>query len=298
MLTSAQLYKRDRNTGKEGLTLAALLLFGTEEAILSVVPHHRTDALLRVHNLNRYDDRDDIRVNLIESYDRLMAFVAKHLPDPFYQEESGRVSLRNKIFREAVSNLLIHREFTHAYPAKMIIEKHRVVFENANRPHGHGLIDPNAFTPFPKNPVIGRVFKEIGLADELGSGVRNIYHYSPIYSHGGQPRFYEDDIFKVMLPLTDQVSDQVSDQVGISLRGTAQVTAQATEQVVLDFCMEAHTTHEIMKYLGLNHREYFRAEILKPLLNTGKLKMTLPDKPKSPKQKYYTAHIQGENSHE
>ena len=133
MLTSAQLYKRDRNTGKEGLTLAALLLFGTEEAILSVVPHHRTDALLRVQNLNRYDDRDDIRVNLIESYDRLMAFVVKHLPDPFYQEESGRVSLRSKIFREAVSNQLIHREFTHAYPAKMIIEKHRVVFENANR---------------------------------------------------------------------------------------------------------------------------------------------------------------------
>jgi len=40
--------------------------------------------LLRRENIDRYDDRDDIRTNLIESYDRLMAFVAKHLPDKFF----------------------------------------------------------------------------------------------------------------------------------------------------------------------------------------------------------------------
>ena len=31
------------------------------------------------------------------------------------------------------------------------------------------------FTPYPKNPITARFFKEIGLADELGSGVRNLY---------------------------------------------------------------------------------------------------------------------------
>ena len=172
------------------------------------------------------------------------------------------------------------------------------------------MIDPNAFTPFPKNPVIARVFKEIGLADELGSGVRNIYHYSPIYSHGGQPRFYEDDIFKVMLPLTDQatdqatdqvsdqVSDQASDQAGISLRGTAQATEQATEQDMLQYCQTARTMQEIMDYLGFRHKPHFRNAVLHPMLKSGKLKMTIPDKPSSPKQKYYTAHPQGEDQHE
>lgn len=43
----------------------------------AVLPHHRTDAILRRVNLDRYDDRDDIRVNLLESYDRLMQFVSK-----------------------------------------------------------------------------------------------------------------------------------------------------------------------------------------------------------------------------
>jgi ATP-dependent DNA helicase RecG len=38
---------------------------------------------------------------------------------------------------------------------------------------GHSLIEPTSFMPFPKNPVIARVFIEIGRADELGSGVKN-----------------------------------------------------------------------------------------------------------------------------
>lgn len=84
LLQSAGLRLKDLTTGQEGYSLAALLLLGKDEVILSALPHHKTDALLRVRNLDRYDDRDDIRTNLIESYDRLMAFTAKHLPDPFY----------------------------------------------------------------------------------------------------------------------------------------------------------------------------------------------------------------------
>ena len=67
LLKSAGLYKKDIATGQEGLTLAAILLFGKDETILSALPHHRTDAILRKVNLDRYDDRDDIRTNLIES---------------------------------------------------------------------------------------------------------------------------------------------------------------------------------------------------------------------------------------
>jgi ATP-dependent DNA helicase RecG len=101
---------------------------------------------------------------------RLMAFVAKHLRDEFFLEKDQRISLRDHIFREVAANMLIHREFLNPYPAKFIIETHRLFAENSNKPHGHGLIDPANFSPFLKNPVIARFFKEIGCADELGSG--------------------------------------------------------------------------------------------------------------------------------
>lgn len=40
--------------------------------------------------------------------------------------------------------------------------------------------------------------------------------------------------------------------------------------------------------LGLKHREYFRKDILEPLIASGKLELTEPDKPTSPKQRYKT----------
>lgn len=170
LLQSAGLYQKNYSTGEEGYTMAAVLLLGKDEVIQSILPHYKTDAILRIQNIDRYDDRDDVRTNLIESYDRLMAFIAKHLPDKFYQEGTQRISLRDHIFREVIANLLVHREFTNAFPAKMIIEKNGVTTENWNRPHGNGLINAALFSPFPKNPVIAKFFKEIGWAEELGFG--------------------------------------------------------------------------------------------------------------------------------
>lgn len=201
LLRSAGLYKHDHLTGNDGYTLAAVLLMGKDEVIQSVLPHHKTDSILRVENTDRYDDRDDIRTNLIESYDRLMAFVRKHLPDKFYQEGEQRISLRDRIFREVVGNLLIHREYMNAFPAKLILEKDKVLAENWNRPHDIGIIDPANFSPYPKNPVIAKFFKEIGRVDELGSGIRNTFKYCGIYTPGTKPEFIEDDIFKTIIPL-------------------------------------------------------------------------------------------------
>ncbi|MEK7177767.1 MAG: AAA family ATPase, partial [Patescibacteria group bacterium] len=60
LLKSAKLYTKDYQTNEEGITLAGILLFGKDETILSVLPHYKTDLILRKINLDRYDDRDDI----------------------------------------------------------------------------------------------------------------------------------------------------------------------------------------------------------------------------------------------
>jgi len=108
------LYRTDLSSGLQGFTSSAILLFGKPEVINSVIPHYKIDALVRIDNIDRYDDRENIRCNLIESYDKLMSFVEKHLLDRFYLQETQRISLRNKIFREVIANMLIHREYTNA----------------------------------------------------------------------------------------------------------------------------------------------------------------------------------------
>ncbi len=92
------------------------------------------------------------------------------------------------------------REYTNAFTAKLVIEKERVLAENRNLPKVTGKIDPANFTPITKNPVIARFFREIGRADELGSGVHNIFKYTSAYSHGGSPELIEGDVFRTIIP--------------------------------------------------------------------------------------------------
>ena len=179
VLHSCGLWRKDNQTGKEGYTLAAALLFGKENTVLSCCPAYKTDAIYRnmtferfLHPLStdpdvRYDDRDDIRVNLIESYQRLMSFINRNLPDKFHIEGIQRIDLRDKIFREMAANCLIHREFTHSFPAKFLIFSDKVVTENWTKPSGQNPVTLETLETHPKNPMIARVFKKLGWNDEI-----------------------------------------------------------------------------------------------------------------------------------
>jgi predicted HTH transcriptional regulator len=62
-------YQEDPETKQNGVTLAGVMLFAPDLLILKVCPAHRTDLILRKVNVDRYDDRDLVHTNLIESYD-------------------------------------------------------------------------------------------------------------------------------------------------------------------------------------------------------------------------------------
>ena len=287
LLKSAQLYQTDPETGKSGVTLAGILLMGNDRLILSAVPHHRTDLILRKVDLDRYDDRDLVRTNLIESYERIMAFVRKHLPDPFHLEGTDRISIRDAIFREVASNILIHREYTNAFPAKLIIERGQVRTENSNKPHGFGTLNPATFTPFPKNPVIAAFFREIHRADELGSGMRNMMKYGKAYG-GEDPVMIEGDVFRIIVKYPDSIVYEEGSAV------TAQVEAQVEEQVeaqvsrrILSACAEKPiSSAEIAAALGHKQLSGNLRKALPELRKAGFLEYTIPNKPNSRLQKY------------
>ena len=293
LLRSAGLILMDREIKEEGITLAAILLFGKDTTIMSALPQHKTDMIFRVENLDRYDDRDVIVTNLLDMYERMSEFAKKHLSNPFVLDGMQSVSARDAILREIISNSLAHRDYSSGYVAKMIIEKNRILAENSNRTHGYGNLDLNTFQPFPKNPAISKVFREIGLADELGSGMRNTYKYTKMYS-GGVPQFVEGDIFRTVIPLNDaatlksgpKVSDQDSDQVSDQV--SDEDNSIALEWEILKFCRKPKSKKEILDYLGYKNRTYMTRKILKPMIESGKLTYTIPDKPTSRLQKYRT----------
>ena len=99
----------------------------------------------------------------------------------------------------------------------------------------------------------------------------NLFKYCRHYSKGKIHELTEEDIFKCIVPLGSQVTEQVE-----------------KSEKIIEFCKSPKSTSEIMGFLGLKHREHFRATILQPLLKQGILKPTIPEKPTSSKQKYYS----------
>lgn len=296
MIRTSGLYLTDEN-GKKGITLAAVLLFGSDDMIASACAHHKTDCIYRVYNLDRYDDRDVITTNLLDSYDRMFDFGQKHLNDLFVLDGIQSVSARDAILRESISNTLEHRDFSSPYIAKMIIERDKITFENGNRAHGIGVLDIKNFEPWPKNPSISKIFREIGYADELGSGMRNSYKYTKLYS-GAEPEFIEGDVFKTIIPLSTgamikvggQVSGQDSGQAGGQADGQAVTISLDAGRLrdLLEYCSEPRTRAEMQTFCNIKSRDYFRTKILVPLIESGRIFLTIPDKPSSPKQKYYS----------
>ena len=69
LLKSAKLFSEYYETGEKGFNLATVLLLGKDDVIGSICPAYKTDALVRKVNLDRYDDREIIQTNLVESYD-------------------------------------------------------------------------------------------------------------------------------------------------------------------------------------------------------------------------------------
>lgn len=90
-------------------TEAAILLFGKRNTIASVLPQYCIDLLCRVQNTELYDDRIQVKENLMVAYRQMMAFIQKHLPEKPYIERMQSFSLRDKIMREVCLNMLIHR---------------------------------------------------------------------------------------------------------------------------------------------------------------------------------------------
>lgn len=77
----------------------------------------------------------------------------------------------------------------------------------------------------------------------------------------------------------------------VLLRDDGQHTNQNGQDVnklIIDFCKEPKSIQEIMDEFNFDSRTSFRRKYLTPMLKNGVLKMTIPEKPSSKNQKYFS----------
>ena len=213
LLRAARLYGRDQLTGERGFNLAAVALLGKEDTILDVMPLYRTDAVLRRVETDRYDDRLVCKSNLVRAYDELVVFCEKWLPDSFVLDGGQRKSARDVIVRELVCNCLIHREFVSPHIARITIDREGIRTSNASRALFAGPVTLESLDPTPKNPIIANFFTQMGRSGELGSGTRNLYKFSRLYT-GKDPVLEDGDLFTAFVPAPPVMTAGVAGEGG------------------------------------------------------------------------------------
>lgn len=106
------------------------------------------------------------------------------------------------------------------------------------------------FAPYPKNPILARFFMTIGLADTIGSRVRNSYKYTPIYTIGGKPEVIESDVFRINIPITQHAAEELNEKTKLTER---------EETIVKMIQRNNHlTVEEVMLALEISRATVFR----------------------------------------
>lgn len=175
-------YKSDPDTGEEGFTLAAVLMFGLEQTILRFLPHYYVDfrEKLSTDPAIRWTDRihpdGTWEANLYQFHRRVYLKMSQSLPTPFKLEGIQRIddTPAHKALREAIINTIIHSRFNSMHC--IVIEHYpdRLVFRNP----GSLLVTLEQYyeggTSICRNSNLQKMFEFIGEGERAGSGIDTI----------------------------------------------------------------------------------------------------------------------------
>ena len=201
---------------------------------------------------------------------------------------------------EALVNAMYHRGYDQREPVEVRVNPE--IIEIVSYPGPDTSIRPadlkakRIISRRYRNRRIGEFFKELDMTEGRGTGIPKI---QAAMKRNGSPRarFETDENrlwFVAKLPIhrafaSDRASSgpksgtsqaQVTPQVGTKL-------ALSRHQVeILSKCNEALDLVALMAITGRKDRTKFRQQVLNQLLEAGWIEMTIPDKPRSSKQKY------------
>lgn len=171
--------------------------------------------------------------------------------------------------REAIINAFVHNDYTKEVAPKFEIFDDRLeITSYGSLPEG--LSKDEFFEGYSiiRNKELMRIFKDLDLVEQLGSGIPRI-----LQAYTQDSFHFSENFLRVTLPTAESVTH----------------TEQDTQQVkeLLKVFMGVHSRSELQEMLGLSDRENFRKNYLQPAIEAGLIALNFPDKPTSRNQKYY-----------
>ncbi len=265
-----------RHQGHVVPTVGGMLLFGRDRGT------QFPDAWIQAGRFGGSDkarilDSLEIRTLPIAAIDEAIGFVEKHslhAADIGRVRRSERATFPPLAVREAVINAVVHADYAQrGAPIRVAIFDDRLEIENPGLlPFGLTIEDLAHGVSKLRNRVVGRVFNELGLIEQWGSGIQRMV--AVCREAGLAPPRFEEIAMRF--------------RVTIYSARVARPALDDTDQVIVDALSdgEGRSTSEIAALIGLTSRAT-RTRLAR-LVGSGLLR-EVGTGPKDPKRRYFAA---------
>lgn len=228
----------------------------------------------------RFVDNKRIEGTIAQILEETLAFVRRNMKIKTIITKDGtrddKPEYPIKALREIVLNALIHRDYsmhTDSSPIRLVMYEDRLELENPGGLYGRITVDNlGKVAADTRNPYIAGALEIMIDTENRFSGIptvitelKNADMPAPIFID-------RRGVFKVVFYKRAVIENKDADM----------------EQKILNYCITPRSREELAKRFKFEAATYFIKTYIQPLIEDGKIKMTLPDKPKSKFQKYYS----------
>lgn len=179
-----------------------------------------------------------------------------------------------KAVREAILNALVHRDYsiyTENTPIRIEMYRDRMEVTNSGGLYGKISIDAlGKVHPETRNAALANMLELLNITENRYSGIPTMRRE---FLNAGLPA----PNFSV-----------IHGEFKVVMRNGYLNNSGSMEDSILDFCEIPRSRAELIEFTGKS-RNYVLKQLIAPLVECGKLKLTIPDKPKSSNQKYVKA---------
>ncbi len=228
----------------------------------------------------RFLDNERITGSIPDMLEEAVDFVRRNSRTKTIIDDNGRridkPEYPLKAVREAILNALVHRDYsvyTENIPIRLEMYRDRLEVKNSGGLYGRLKIDNlGKVRPDTRNAALANILELLKVTENRYSGIPTMRHEFAV-ANLPLPLFYaKQGEFKVVMYNSSLNKDNTS------------------EEAILEYCRQPKTRLELTEFLGKS-RNFVMSKLIQPLIEAGKLKLTLPEKPKSSKQKYVTSTL-------
>lgn len=286
-LNEEQIYEMLNIKRNERFTLAAVMNFALypqgvfpQLGITAVVvPGYSIGEL--GNSGERFIDNKRIEGTISEMLEEAMVFCKRNMKiKTIIDSETGKRNDRTEYpinaVREAILNALIHRDYsvhTEGIPIQINFFTDRLEIHNPGGLYGRMTVEQlGKARPDLRNPTLATMAESLNQAENRYSGIPTIRMEMKEYGLP-EPEFKNGRNEFVVTLYNKEIEQK---KICLTL-----------EDKIVEFCKEPKSRKEIAEFLEIKTTTYAYSKYILPLLEEGRLGMTITDIPASRNQKYY-----------